>query len=696
MHVSAQTLRTMVDLSGIALDKLAQQLTLAGLEVESVRNFEDDTVFELKITPNRPDALSHMGIARELAAISQVRTTFQVPTVKELGASIHDLVQVNLNTKEACPRYACRVIEGVRIEPSPEWLQKKLLSFGLRPINNVVDITNWVLFERGQPLHAFDLDLMTRSNSRVAIRVRYAQEGETLKLIDGKERILKPSDLVIAEENRALALAGVMGGQETEVSHTTQNILLESAYFEPKGIRKTAKRLGISTDSSYRFERGTDPNGVMTALDRAVSMIQEIAGGRIRRGAMDIYPKAIEPLEIPLRPKRLQAISGLSEIDLPDLRTRLLSLGIETAGRLGHDSLYFRIPTYRPDIKEEIDLIEEAVRLIGFEKVPTKLSCVKGDFEQTAGGKIDRLERRIKLFLSQAGFHEAINYAFGSPDAQKSFDSSPSIILENPLGVEYSAMRKSLFPGLLKNLELNLNQQIPKPNIFETGIVFLAKNPEGKKPSQESLTAQNMAMDSYASEKNLCAGLMHQGDFFDLKGIWEQLFEILHLKVEFKPLSDQAYSFLHPKQAAQIWHDEICLGALGYLHPDFQENSKNCVFEIDLQALMPLCLKTVQVKSLPKFPGIQRDLALVLDEITPVGDILNLINNFEPLRSILERASIFDVYQGKGVESGKKSVAVSVYLRDPERTLKEESIAGPIQGLMTMLEKSLGATLRTA
>lgn len=687
MHISIHTLRTMVDTLDLSPLEIGDKLTQGGLEVESVKKFEDDTILELKVTPNRPDALSHMGIARELAALLKTKTTFLPPSIKELGAPMHDLVQLNLIAKDACPRYACRVIEGVQVAPSPEWLQKKLLSLDLKPINNIVDATNWILFERGQPLHAFDLDTLAKPKSRVALRIRMAEEGEKLVTLDGKERLLKSTDLVIADDEKAIALAGVMGGKNTEVSNNTQNILLESAYFDHKTIRKTAKRFGLSTDASYRFERGTDPNGVMLALDRAAMLIQEIAGGRIRRDALDVYPMPVGPLEISLRPARLSQISSLPELDPAELRTRFLSLGIETAGRGVHDALKFRVPTFRPDITEEIDLIEEAMRLIGFDQIPERN-------KKTLDLSLDKLERHIKIFLSQAGFHEAINYSFIPPGG---FLTAEPIILQNPLGEEYSAMRQSLFPGLLNNVRHNLRQQAQKISLFETGVVFWGKNPDGQKPDTSRLSVHNMGADAYANEKLFAAGIMVPGDFFVLKGILESLFESLKVQVRLERLSPEASAkgdFLHPGQSAYIYAGDICLGFLGFLHPDFKQESAYCVFALDLGLLQPLCFKTVQFKVLPKFPGIQRDLALILDETVPAGDILELINSFKALKPILEESKIFDVYQGKGIEPGKKSIAVSIYMRKADRTLTEEEVTAPIESLKQELADKLGAVLR--
>ncbi len=690
MYVSIQTLQNLVDLSGHTPQQIADRLTMAGLEIESIKPFEDDTILELKITPNRADALSHYGVARELAAVLGTRTTFLTPTVKELGASLHDLVQVSVADKSACPRYAVRVLEGVQIAPSPEWLQKKLLSLGLRPINNVVDVTNWVLHERGQPLHAFDLDKLAKPRGRVTIKVRFAEENEQIETLDGIKRKLAVNDLVIADEEKALAIAGVMGGANSQVTEPTQNILLESAYFSSNIIRKTSKRLGLSTDSSYRFERGTDPNAVLISLDRAASLIQEIAGGRIRRESIDLYPNVIEPLEVSLRPARLAALSALpeSEIDASKLRSRFLGLGIETSGKAGHDALKFRIPTFRPDITEEIDLIEEAIRLIGFEQVPTEISLHQSPTAKSIPQDLEYLESKIKLFLADSGMHEAINYAFGSPTKFEPFSNGPMLTLQNPLGEEFSAMRPSLLPGLLSNIESNLRLGAEKPALFEVGVVFGGLNARGHEPKQGLLGIESMGADSFACESLSLAGVVQGSDFYALKGILEGLFERIRLETEFTP-AKKAPSYFHPAQTASFEG-----GFVGALHPSLKQYAGMFAFEINLDAIRPLCFKMVKAKILPKFPGIKRDFALLLDENVLAADIEKSVRSYRPIAKVLEDVKVFDVYRGKGIEPGKKSVAFSVMLRDADKTLTESEITPWIDGLTKLLVESLGASIR--
>ncbi|MBH1989362.1 MAG: phenylalanine--tRNA ligase subunit beta [Myxococcaceae bacterium] len=695
MHISQQTLQTFLDLSSLSKEEIAKRLTEAGLEVEGMAQHDEDTIFELKVTPNRPDALSHIGVVRELAATLGVRPSFSVPSLKELGAPIHDWVQVQIEAKESCPRYACRIIEGVHVAPSPDWLVSKLESLGLKSINNVVDITNWVLLERGQPLHAFDLDQIAKSKGRINLRIRKAILGEKIVLLNDQECELSEEELVIADEETPIALAGVMGAKNTEVSKATQNILLESAYFEPTGIRKTAKRYGISTDSSYRFERGTDPNGVIQALERAASLMIELAGGRVRREAVDIYSKPIEPLEIPFRPNRLLSISGLSEIDMPELRLRFLGLGIEAAGRTGHDSLYFRAPTWRPDLREEIDLIEEAIRLIGFDQIPLRLSSSRKFEAQRIDVDIDRLEQAIRLHFSKAGFYECINYAFGSPSEMALFSSIKPIKIQNPLGEEASVMRTHLFPGLLRNRSLNLRNQSKEMSFFEIGCVFEGPNPNGSLPDTAQLTVENMSFDSYAVERLLVAGIQSPGDFLKLKGSLEQFFEALHASVSFAVASN-APSYFHPRQVAEIRAANTTLGYVGFLDPALGEVSRCCAFEIDLKMLLPGCFKIPQMKPLLKFPSIERDFALLVDSKLPAGNLLDTVRSFKAFNSLLESVEIFDVYQGKGVPEDKKSIALRIRLRHPERTLKDEEINPLFEELLQQFRLSHQAILREA
>ena len=690
MLLSYQWLTELVELpEGITQKDVAESLTLAGLEVEGVQG----DVLELKITPNRPDALSHIGVARELSAILQTRMRVSKPNVKELSGPVHDAAQVQIAERELCPRYACRVIEGVEIKESPSWLSDRLNACGVRPINNVVDVTNWVLLERGHPLHAFDFDLLSKQRGRATLFVRRAQKGEKLKTLDGKDRILSETDLVIADAEKAIALAGVMGGQDTEVTQQSTNVLLESAYFEPSQVRQSARRHGLSTEASYRFERGADPNAVLLALDRAAQMIVEVAGGRVRREAIDVYPSPIEPVEISVRRRRMLEISGLSEEDLKDtiIRERFLKLGIETVGRVGGDAMSFRVPTFRPDVTREIDLIEEAMRLIGYDKVPNRLVFTK-NASSSLNDSLERVVQQARDTLTAAGFSEAINFSFGSPSRYAPFASKhPFIKITNPLGEELSLMRQSLLPGLIENLEFNLRQGAKQISLFETGHVFLGLNPKGKTPSTTSLQGK-ANQDAFANEHLYLAALTFGNvDFFDLKGVVEELFASWRIGIEFRrPL--KSVSYLHPGESAELMLGKQFLGIVGRLYPDIHEAAY--VFELDLGLIEPLALEYALMKAIPKFPSIKRDIALVLSDEVSATQVIDQIKKNFIFPQWLEDVRIFDVYKGDKIEAGKKSMAVSLQLRAMERTLTDDEIADSMKKLIHSLEKEFGAQIR--
>lgn len=690
MLLSYQWLTELVELpEGMKQKDVAECLTLAGLEVEGVHG----DVLELKITPNRPDALSHIGVARELSAILQTRMRVSKPNVKELSGPIHDVAQVQIAERALCPRYACRVVEGVEIKESPPWLSDRLSACGIRPINNVVDVTNWVLLERGHPLHAFDFDRLNKQRGRATLFVRLAQKGEKLKTLDGKDRVLSETDLVIADAERTLALAGVMGGQDTEVTQQSTNVLLESAYFEPSQVRQSARRHGLSTEGSYRFERGADPNGVLLALDRAAQMIVEVAGGRVRREAIDVYPRPIEPVEISVRRQRMLEISGLSEEYLKDtaIRERFLKLGIETVGRLGGDAMSFRVPTFRPDITREIDLIEEAMRLIGYDKVPNRLVFTKSALPSLSGS-LERVVDQARDALTAAGFSEAINFSFGSPSRYARFESKhPFIKVTNPLGEELSLMRQSLLPGLSENLEFNLRQGTKQVSLFETGHVFLGLNSKGKIPNTTSLQGK-ANQDTWANEHLYLAALTFGNvDFFDLKGVVEELFTSWRIEIEFRR-PEKPVGYLHPGESAELVAGKQVLGVMGRLHPDIHEAAY--VFELDLGLIEPLSLEYALMKAIPKFPSIRRDIALVLGDEISAGQVIAQVKKNFIFPEFIEDVRIFDVYKGDKIAVGKKSMAVSLQLRAMDHTLTDEEIADGMKKLIHSLEKEFTAQIR--
>ncbi len=691
----------------------------------------EDVVLTLGVTPNRPDALSHMGVARELCAAFKTRMRAQAPTCAERGGPIDDVAHVAIEDLEGCPRYACRVIEGVMVQPSPLWLVARLAACGVRSVNNVVDVTNLVMMERGIPLHAFDCDKIgkeTRSSSggRASIIVRSARPGETLLTLDGKERALVETDLVIADPEKAIALAGVMGGADTEVSPDTSRILLECAYFAPSRVRKTARRLALHSEASHRFERGCDPNGVLHALDRAAGLISDmsftakagtsktggpdkpgtgvtnVSGGRVARGVIDVYPKKVAPAVVSLRPKRAAQLLGLSPklVDEANVSKLLLALGLEVEGR-DAEAIRFRVPTYRPDLLREVDLIEELLRLVGTDAVPASLPARAAEAEGLFDERRFRTLQTARASLEASGFDEAINLAFVSPQALDPFDGGDAtgrITLRNPLGEEMSVLRKSLLPGLLQNVATNHRRGNIDVRLYETATVFLGKNPAGRTPAKERDGAAGV--DAWAREvvrlSGVAAGSDAAGafdrksqplDFFDVKGAIQDLLEALGVAtglfaspVSFLPADDR-YPFLHPRARAEVWvrtKQPHWIGVVGEIHPDLVARhdikGRAYGFELDVDALGRVAIERPRARPLPRFPAVRRDFALVVDEDLPAADLCARLADNGAVKTLLEGIDVFDVYRGDKLPEGKKSVAIALTLRAPDRTLTDEEI----------------------
>lgn len=746
MLCSAQELGLGFNTEGLLLLDPQNDNVLPGAPVARAVG-RDDVVLTLGVTPNRPDALSHVGVARELAAALRSRAKAQVPTCPERGGPIDDLAQVTIEDNEGCTRYACRVVEGVVIGPSPLWLVARLAACGVRSINTVVDVTNLVMMERGIPLHAFDLDKIAKplNQNRVSIIVRSARPGEKLTTLDGKARELLETDLVIADlgggEGRAIALAGVMGGADTEVSPTTMRVLLECAAFAPSRVRKTARRLALHSEASHRFERGSDPNGVLASLDRAAALIGELsfgspkgAGerpgtgshdmtrGRVARGVVDAYPRKVAPLVVSIRPKRAAQILGLSPkvLDEATVSKLLLSLGLEVEGREA-EAIRFRVPTFRPDLTREIDLIEEILRLMGADSVPPTLPARASEGEGLYDARRLRVLNIARAALEAAGFDEAINLAFTAPKTLDPFDGGDvvsRVMVKNPLGEEMSVLRKSLLPGLIANLGTNHRRGVLDVRLYETAVVFLGRNMAGKVPTKEGAGAAGA--DAWAREVVRLSGIAagHSGgafdrkpaatDFFDVKGVLEDLLEALGVpagvsggvisNVSFAAADDR-YPFLHPRARAELWvrakrpahappsptGDEFLrywVGVVGEIHPDLanaQEiKGRAIAFELDVEALSRVASDRPKAKPLPRFPAVQRDFALVVDDKVAAAELCARIADNGAVRGLLESIEVFDVYKddtGVRVPKGKKSIAVALGLRAPDRTLTDDEVA---------------------
>ena len=648
----------------------------------------NDSVLEIDLTPNRPDCLSHLGVAREVAAFTGADLKVDLPEVRETGAPIETLAGVTIGAKEICRRYAGRVITGVTIGPSPIWLQVRLQAVGLRPVNNVVDVTNYVMMELGHPLHAFDYDLLADSR----IDVRLAAAGEKMRTLDGVDRLFSPETLLICDGDKPVAVAGVMGGETTEVHGNTKNIFLEAAYFDPSNIRKSAKRLGLHSESSHRFERGTDVEGLIMALDRAAMLIEQVAGGEVAKGRIDVYPGKQAPHTVGLRVGRVGDLLGISVT--PDEITSLLGkISLPTKSRDG-DTLTIEIPSFRADLSREIDLIEEVARLYGYNRIPSSVPAAS--IQSGAQTSEQRLLSLLRGSLVGLGYQETIHYSFHNP-ADLDDLMIPAghrwrnqLTIRNPLSEELSVLRTTLLAGLLQTATLNLNRSQVDLRIFEMGRVFEAKD------------------DQLPLEANRIAGLMvgkvapdgwdrHPvaADFFDLKGDLESLFQVLRLPpVTFS--ADKPLPCLHPGKSAWILFENTTLGFFGQFHPGLlkginMDASPFC-FELDLDACFNLASETVKYVPAIRFPSVVRDIALIVPEDLPAALLEAAIRRIAP--DLIQAVRVFDVYRGTPIPRDKKSLAMAIRFQAADRTLTDDEVNAVRDRIVAELNREFGASLR--
>lgn len=682
----------------------------------------DDVIISLGVTPNRPDALSHLGVSRELAALLDLAVRAPILSVREMAGPTHEKAVVEIDNDQDCPRYALRVIENIRVEPSPLWLRMRLLACGLRPINNVVDACNYVMLSRGQPMHAYDYDKLKKENSRVKIIVRRASVDEKFQSIDGKELALSPEDVVVSDMGGVIALAGVMGGLASAVSANTTSVLLESAYFEPKNIRMSARRHQLSSESSYRFERGADPSGVVDALNYAARLLVENSESKSCREPIDAYRRRIDPLEIKMRLDRAQNILGLdaAHFDQEILRRKFLRLGIETVAKRG-DDIYFRVPTFRADLVREIDLIEEAARMIGYDKISESVVANTKDADLFANKKVDEALVKMRERLIGRGFFEAMNYAFLNKEHQEYFldkEALPRIIeIMNPLSERYGVMRVSLVPGLLKNLIHNQRNQEKSIQLFEIGTVFLGRR-DREGAHEPALLHSTLDQDSFSIEKQFLAGIMgglgsycsfdqaaKPVDFYTLKGVVNEVLAALGLDdrgpksvISYGHGSEKAY--LHPGESARVFlrGHEHPIGFFGKLHPTIAEAldvvGDVFVFELDIAMLASATKDVTRFVNFSRFPVITRDVALLVDESVMIGDILAQAYVVSTASEALSDITVFDIYRGKNISTGKKSVALSITLQNAARTLTDEEAETFVQEFLRLVEQKTGAQVR--
>ncbi|MBN1653833.1 MAG: phenylalanine--tRNA ligase subunit beta [Deltaproteobacteria bacterium] len=679
-----------------------------------------DTIFEMAITPNRPDCLGHVGLARELCALTG--RAFEPPrppcpqTISGDSRSLypqgdrvisigdyfkqasprvdpHALlglrpVRVDISDAERCPRYGAALVTNVNNKPSPFCIRYRLHLLGLRAINAVVDATNLIVLGFGHPIHAFDYDKLRDSR----ILVRLAQPGEVMRTLDGEQRVLTEDDLLICDGKGPVALAGVMGGENSEIGPETKRVLVECAYFDPRSVRRTAKRTSLHTDASYRFERGVDPDAVPTVLAHSVSLIARLAGGVVVSQALDVEPIPYRARSVTLRPQQIESLIGYA-VDREAVSRILKAIGcqIEETAR-GFDVV---VPSFRPDIAREVDLIEEVARVQGYEVIPTEMPSARPSLEGTA--RFLLFLRRIQEAAAAAGLIQAVNFAFVSPeDLETARLSKEAVRLSNPLSEERSALRTSLLPGLVANLSRAQNHQVKCVQQFEVGRVFIPTI-AGRLPQEKyflGILLWGPRQRWYAEEECL--------DFYDCKGIVNTIIGSLCNEQPTTLIDNRletAAPYLHPKRSAALRLEEKPIGLIGELHPRvveaFKLQGRPIYAAVDLEALMTAieALGIRQFRPLPRFPAVVRDLAVVVAEELPVGDVVPIIR--EAAEGLAEEVTLFDVYRGAPIKEGKKSLAFRVVYRDPTATLTDNRVEKIHAQVIRATEKHFDAIMRT-
>jgi len=697
MKIQLDWLREYVDVD-LSAEKLGHLLTMAGLEIETEETVElsDGTkteVLELNVTPNRGYCLSYLGVAREVAAL--VGKSFRVPDYEaELeenwGESpIGDKLKVDNSEPELCVRYSGMVIENIKPGPSPKWLADRLTAIGLRPINNVVDITNFVLMEYGQPLHVFDKDLLEGPS----IIVRRGKEGESFTAIDGSDLKLDQDALVIADDNKAIALAGIMGSANSQVTASTRRIILESASFNSVVVRKGSKKYGLRSDSSIRFERGVDMHGVISAQARAALLIKKLAGGTICKGRVDLYPSPQPIRNVPLRTSRLNQVLGCS-LSGDQIKDYLSRLKLEVSLLKDNETFNVGIPSFRPFLLREIDLIEEVARLNGFDKI--KETSPAAQINPVRFTPIQSAIGSVKSLLRDIGFSEIITYSFIDELGAKTFQSAfsttnkvNSISLNNPISVDMGFMRPSLLPGLVQSAMTNFSKGQKHVRAFECGNIFVSG--EGGEREEKMVVS---AFISGVQENNVWEQTGKSYDYYDLKGTLSAVSRLLKLKLIEHPEPEN--SFMLKGRSVGLTVDGKACGYLGELSPSIirqYELPKHCiVFELDFDRLMCALPKQVRFLNLPKFPEIYRDISILIDKTVPSGEVINRINQVGG--PLLRKVELYDHFEGNKIKEGEKSLTYALTFQSSDRTLIDEEVNPVFEKIVKILSSQLGAMLR--
>ena len=682
MKVSLKWLQEYITLTLPPAD-LAHRLTMAGIEVKRMRVIGDDTIFDLEVTPNRPDCLSVIGIAREIAALTDQSLPLPQVSYEEVALPIDQQVSIEIADPDLCPRYCASLITGVKVAESPGWLQQRLLAYGMRPINNIVDVTNYVMLEYGQPLHAFDYH---RIRGRRII-VRRATSGEAVVTLDGVERFLSGDMLVIADEEGAVAIAGVMGGADSEVTQETRSILLEAANFNPASIHHTSRTLRLPSEASFRFERGISPELTIPALKRATQLIMQLAGGEAARGLADVYPGKLERKPILLSTAKVKQILGI-EFSLNQIVATLASLGFDC--KETGSEVWVTAPYWRSDIHQPVDLIEEVGRIIGYDKIPATM--LSQPLPRQEPEPLLSLKRKVRHSLIGYGFQEVITYSLTSLERltkllaeSHSLEPIP-LRVANPMTADQEYLRPNLRANLLAALSQNRRHEDGSIRLFELGRIYL--------PREKDLPDEPEILCGILSGPKLekwWQGGDELIDFFDTKGVVEGLLNQLGVEASFELSKDES---LHPNKQGAIVIADNRLGVIGELHPKvtqaFEISGAVYLFEINLTTLLPFTIGHKAFQPIPRFPATVRDMALVVDAKITHQQVQDIIQSF----SLVNRVTLFDVYSGEQIPPGKKSLAYRLSFQSPTHTLTDEEVNQVQQQILDKLSQELGATWR--
>lgn len=674
-------------------EKLARALNLS------------DTVLEIDLTPNRPDCLSIIGVAREIAAFHN--KPVQYPPIKPVAAdqtdaskNISNLTSVTVQNPELCPRYCVRLFENVKIAPSPFWLQDRLRSIGIRPINNFVDITNYVMLEIGQPLHAFDFDKLAEKR----IVVRTAQKGEIFTTLDNKKRILESRTMMVCDGKKAVAIAGVMGGLNSEITASTTSVLLESAYFDPSSIRKTSKKLGLITDSTHRFERGVDPAGTLKALNRATQLIEQLGCATPINGIIDENSAPFEPLIIPVNLKEINSLLG-TEIDHDEIIKLLgsieFSIQNQTNGQ-ADDLLLIIPPSYRVDIKRPVDIIEEIARLYGYNKIKITFPVLPAQTKNASPNIIHK--KQLKKIMTGLGFSECINYSFINNKSvnrlalETDDERYPMIRLLNPLSKDHAAMRSSLIPGLFETMHRNITRNVHNLKLFEIGKIFISKGKD-RLPQEKEIIAGLWT--GARQPLTWCSQNNNKIDFYDVKGAVETLLTALKISmaaasnIRFTMLPDNQCAYTRPGYTAQIIAGDKRIGIIGEVNHkvlnNFAITAKAYIFEIDLPELYQLIPEEIVAEAMPKFPAVDRDITMIVDKNFESANILE--HEILVREKLVEKIQLVDVFEGEPIDSNKKSISFRITYRSACETLNDNTINRIHKKLSEQLITRFNATL---